>query len=202
MAPRQRNRELTVKPLATVSVGERTDLPTGEGGLYRAVVLELCSRAVVRWAMANHMRVALVSQAVAMAIGPRQPAVGLIMHTDRGRQYGADSYRTILTQHGMPSRMSRQGDCEDNAVAESCFHTLKTDLIYREDFDTHEYAQTAVFEAIEVFYNRQRCHSAQGSMAPLASEQPLRINEVLCPGQCWHITRLGHSPNGAIEHRP
>ena len=184
VAPNQLNRGFTVKTPDTVYVGDITYLPTGEGWLYLAVVLDLCSRAVVGWAMANHMRAELVNQAVSMAICQRQPAAGLIMHTDRGSQYGADSYRQLLTQHGMQSSMSRKGDCWDNAVAESFFHTLKTELIYLEDFDTHEYAQTAVFEYIEVCYNRQRCHSANGYLAPLAYEQTLKINEVLCPEKC------------------
>jgi transposase InsO family protein len=93
------------------------------------------------------------------------------MHTDRGSQYGADSYRQLLAQHGMEPRMSRKGTCWDNAVAESFFHTLKTELISLEDFDTHAQAQTAVFEYIEVFSNRQRCHATNGYLAPLAYEQ-------------------------------
>src|SRR6516165_8219632 len=126
----------------------------------------------------------LVNQALAMAIWQRQPAAGLIMHTDRGSQYGADSYRQLLTQHGMQPSMSRKGNCWDNAVAESFFHTLKTEMIFLEDFDTHEQAKTAVFEYIEVFYNRQRCHLAKGYLAPLAYEQALKTNEILCPEKC------------------
>jgi putative transposase len=123
-----------------------TDLPTGEGWLYLAVVLELCSRAVVGWAMATHMRAELVNQALSMAIEQRQPAAGLIRHTDRGSQYGADSYRQLLSQHGMQSSMRRKGNGWDNAVAESFFHTLNPELIYLEDFKTHEQARTGVFE--------------------------------------------------------
>ena len=184
IAPNQLNREFTVPTPDTVYVGDITYLPTGDSWLYLAVVLDLCSRAVVGWAMANHMRAELVNQALTMAICQRQPAAGLIMHTDRGSQYGADSYRQLLTQHGIEPSMSRKGNCWDNAVAESFFHTLKTELIYLEDFDTHEQTQTAVFEYIEVFYNRQRCHSANGYLAPLAYEQALKINEMLCPEKC------------------
>ena len=126
----------------------------------------------------------LVNQALAMAICQRPPAAGLIMHTDRGSQYGADSYRQLLTQHGIEPSMSRKGNCWDNAVAESFFHTLKTELVYMEDFNTHEQAQTAVFEYIEVFYNRQRCHSANGYLAPLVYEQTLKTNEIFCPEKC------------------
>jgi putative transposase len=184
VAPNQLNREFTVQVPDTVYVGDITYLRTGEGWLYLAIVLDLCSRAVVGWSMADHMRAELVNQALAMAIGQRQPEAGLIMHTDRGRQYGADSYRQLLRQYGIEPSMSRKGNCWDNAVAESFFHTLKTELIYLEDFDTHEQAQTAVFEYIEVFYNRQRCHSANGYLAPLAYEQALKTNEMLCPEKC------------------
>jgi putative transposase len=184
VAPNQLNRVFTGKAPDTVYVGDITYLPTGEGWLYLAVVLDLCSRAVVGWAMANHMRAELVHRALSMAICQRQPAAGLIMHTDRGSQYGAESYRQLLTQHGIRPSMSRKGNCWDNAVAESFFHTLKTELIYLEDFDTHEQAQTAVFEYIEVFYNRQRCHSANGYLAPLAYEQALKAKGTFCPEKC------------------
>lgn len=131
VAPNQLNREFTVHAPDTVYVGDITYLPTGEGWLYLAVVLDLCSRAVVGWSMADHMRAELVNQALLMALCQRQPAVGLIMHTDRGSQYGADSYRQLLTQHEIQPSMSRKGNCWDNAVAESFFHTLKTELIFQ-----------------------------------------------------------------------
>ena len=184
VAPNQLNREFTVQAPDKVYVGDITSLPTGEGWLYLAVVLDLCSRAVVGWAMADHRRAELVTQALTMAICQRQPAAGLIMHTDRGSQYGADSYRQLLYRHGMQPSMGRKGNCWDNAVAESFFHTLKTEWIYTEDYDTHEAAQTAVFEYIEVFYNRQRCHSANGYLAPLVYEQALKTSEILCPEKC------------------
>ena len=184
VAPNQLNRDFTVDVPDRVYVGDITYLPTGEGWLYLAVVLDLCSRAVVGWSMANHMRAELVNQALSMALSQRQPAAGLIMHTDRGSQYGADSYRQLLIQHRLEPSMSRKGNCWDNAVAESFFHTLKTALIYLEDYDTHEQAQTAVFEYIEVFYNRQRCHAANGYLAPLLYEQALKANESLCPEKC------------------
>jgi transposase InsO family protein len=132
-------------------VGDITYLPTGEGWWYLAVVLDRCSRAVVGWSMAHHMRVELVHQAFSMALDQRQPAAGLSMPTDRGSQYGADSYPQLLRQHGIEPSMSRKGNCWDNAVAESFFHTLKTALSSLEDDDPHAQAQTAVFEYIEVF---------------------------------------------------
>jgi transposase InsO family protein len=184
VAPNQLHRECTVQNPDTVSVGDIPSLPTGEGWLSLAVVLALYSRAVVGWAMANHRRAELVPHALAMAIGQRQPAVGLMMPTDRGSQYGAESYRQLLTQHGIRPRMSRKGNCWDNAVAESFFHTLKTERIYLEDYDTHAQTQTAVCEYIDVFYNRQRCHSANGSLAPLAYEQAVKAHGTLCPERC------------------
>src|SRR5262249_37308845 len=123
VAPNQLNREFTVQAPDKVYVGDITYLPTGEGWLYLAVVLDLCSRAAVGWSMADHMRAELVNQALSMAICQRRPAAGLIMHTDRGSQYGAESYRQLLTQHGVQPSMSRKGNCWDNAVAESFFHT-------------------------------------------------------------------------------
>ena len=184
VAPNQLNREFTVDGLDRVYVGDITYLPTGEGWLSLAVVLDLCSRAVVGWSMANPMRTELVTQALAMAICQRQPAAGLSMHTERGSQYGAESYRQLLTQHRMQPRMSRQGNCWDNAVAESFFHTLQTELIYWEDFKTREQAQTVVFEYIEVFDNRQRCHAATGYLAPLTYEQTFKASAPMGPEKC------------------
>ena len=184
VAPHPRKREVTGPAPHTVYVGDIPSRPTGEGWRYLAVVLDLCARAVVGWSMADHRRAEWVHQALSMAIGQRQPAAGRIMHTDRGSQDGADSYRHLLTQHGMPPSMSRKGHCWDNAVAESFFPTIKTAVISLEDFDTHEQAQTAVFAYIEVFYNRQRCHAAHGYLAPLAYEQALKTSEILCPEKC------------------
>ena len=126
VAPHQLHRELTVQDPDTIYVGDITSLPTGAGWWYLAVVLNLCSRAVVGWSMAAHRRAALVHQALAMALCPRHPVAGLILPTDRGRQYGADSSQQLLTQHGIQPSMSRKGTCWDNAAAESFFHTLKT----------------------------------------------------------------------------
>ncbi len=184
VAPNQLNRELTVTEPDTVSVGAITYLPTGKGWLYLAVVLDLCSRAVVGWSLADHMWAELVNQALATAICQRHPAAGLIMHTDRGSQYGAASYQQLLIQHRRQPSMRRQGHGGDNAVAESFCHTLKTELVYMEDLNTHEQAQTAVFEYIEGCSNRQRCHAAHGYLAPLVYEQTLKTNKIFCPEKC------------------
>ena len=134
--------------------------------------------------MADPRRPAWVSQALALALGQRQPAAGLLRHTDRGRQYGAARSRQRLRQHGLEPRMSRKGHWWDHAVAERFFHTLKAALIYMEDDDTPEAAQTAVFAYIAVFYNRQRCHAAHGYLAPLLDEPAVKTSEILCPEKC------------------
>lgn len=170
IAPNLLNREFTVDTPDTVYVGDITYIPTREGWLYLAVVIDLFSRAVVGWAMSSRMTSDLVNNALLMAIWKRKPAKGLISHSDRGSQYASDSHRKIHINHGIKASMSKKGDCWDNAVAESFFHTLKTELIYHIDFKTRSEARTSIFEYIEVFYNRQRLHSANGYEAPLVFE--------------------------------
>ena len=132
--------------------------------------IDLYSRHVVGWSMAEHMRTQLVNDALLMAIWKRKPASGLIWHTDRGSQYASESHRLLLAQHGIQQSMSRKGNCWDNAVAESFFHTLKTELINHESYQTRSAARLALFEYIEVFYNRQRRHSANGYLSPVNYE--------------------------------
>ena len=152
-------------------VGDITYIWTAEGWLYLAVVIDLFSRAVVGWSMGRWLKAELVTHALQMALDQRQPRPGLIMHTDRGSQYVADRYLQLLFHHGIIPSMSRKGNCWDNAVAESFFHTLKTECIYLERLDTREQAQDVIFDYIEVFYNRRRRHSANGNLAPMAYEQ-------------------------------
>lgn len=165
------DREFEVAEPDRAYVGDITYIWTAEGWLYLAVVIDLCSRAVVGWSMSQWLKAPLVTAALSMAIDQRQPPPGLIMHTDRGSQYVADSYQQILAQQQMIPSMSRQGNCWDNAVAESFFHTLKTECLYLESFETRDQARDAVFDYIEVFYNRQRRHSANGYLAPMVFEQ-------------------------------
>ncbi len=170
IAPNLLEREFTVDIPDTVYVSDITYISTREGWLYLAVVIDLFSRAVVGWAMASRMTADLINNALLMAIWKRKPAKGLISHSDRGSQYASDSHRKIHTDHGIRASMSKKGDCWDNAVAESFFHTLKTELIYHCDFETRAEARTSIFEYIEVFYNRQRLHSANGYEAPMVFE--------------------------------
>jgi transposase InsO family protein len=170
IAPNLLEREFTVASPNTVYVGDITYIPTREGWLYLAVVIDLFSRSVVGWAMSSRMKADLVNDAMLMAIWKRKPAKGLIFHSDRGSQYASDSYRQILNTYGIKASMSRKGDCWDNAVAESFFHTLKIELVHHCDFEIREEARAAIFEYIEVFYNRQRLHSSNGYEAPLVFE--------------------------------
>jgi len=143
-----------------------TYVPTGEGWLYLAAVLDLCSRKVVGWSMAEHMRTGLVSDALKMAVARRRPGEGLLHHSDRGSQYASDDYRHLLQSHGIDCSMSGKGDCWDNAVMESFFGTLKTELVNHEHYETREQARASIFEYIEVFYNRKRLHSSLGYLSP------------------------------------
>jgi transposase InsO family protein len=151
-----------------------TYVPTGEGWLYLAAVLDLCSRKVVGWAMADHLRAELCLDALGMALGRRRPAEGLLHHSDRGTQYACGDYRDLLRSHGIACSMSRAGDCYDNAVVESFFKTLKVELVYQAHYATRAQARRAVFEYIEVFYNRRRLHSSLGYVSPEQFEAEMR----------------------------
>lgn len=174
VAPNTLDRQFEVEQPDCAYVGDITYIWTREGWLYLAVIIDLYSRAVVGWSMSSRLQAELVNRALMMAIEQRQPPPGLLMHTDRGSQYVADSYQKVLHDYGIQPSMSRKANCWDNAVAESFFHTLKTELIYLEDFETREQACDVVFEYIEVFYNRQRRHSANQYLAPLVYEQTLK----------------------------
>lgn len=152
-------------------VGDITYVPTDEGWLYVAVLLDAYSRRVVGWSVADHLRTELALDALAMALGRRQPAgSALVHHTDRGCQYTATQYRAMLADHRITCSMSRTGDCYDNAMAESFFATFKSELIDRRRWPTRQAARRAIFEWLEVFYNRQRRHSALGYLSPAAFE--------------------------------
>jgi putative transposase len=152
-------------------VGDITYLPTGEGWLYLACLVDLYSRRVVGWALADHLRTELALEALHLALGQRRPVAGeLVHHTDRGCQYTAQAYRAILAEHGITASMSRVGNCYDNALAESFNATIKGELVARAHWATRQEARTAVFEWITVFYNRQRRHSSLGYRTPVEFE--------------------------------
>jgi putative transposase len=150
-----------------------TYVPTDQGWLYVAGVLDLCSRKIVGWAMADHMKTDLVSGALKMAVEHRRPEKGLLHHSDRGVQYTSEDYLYLLQSHEMQVSMSGKGDCWDNAVIESFWATLKTELVNHEHYMTFAQAQQSIFEYIEVFYNRKRLHSSLGYVSPEAFEASL-----------------------------
>jgi transposase InsO family protein len=148
-------------------VADITYISTTEGWLYLAVIIDLFSRKVVGWSMAEHMGVELVLNALKAALGQRKPAEsGLLFHSDRGSQYASHDYQNALLQANINCSMSRRGNCWDNAVAESFFGTLKTEFIHRTTFLTRALARTAIVQWIEVFYNRRRLHSTIGFLSP------------------------------------
>jgi putative transposase len=171
VSPNLLNREFEVDVPDKCYVGDITYIHTQEGWLYLAVVIDLFSRQVVGWAMDSNMKAKLVNDALLMAIWKRKPRKGLLSHTDRGSQYASISHRQILQEHGVLQSMSRRGNCWDNAVSESFFHTLKTELVHHIKFKTREEAKREIFKYIEIFYNRVRMHSSNDYMSPVAYEQ-------------------------------
>lgn len=153
-------------------VTDITYVPTDEGWLFLAVVIDLHSRRVVGHATADHLKASLPLDAMDMALRRRAPSAGswrdqhLLIHSDRGVQYACDAFRTLLAAHGIGRSMSRVGNCYDNAVAESFFATIKRELIHRRRFTTRAAAAGVIFEWIEVFYNRIRRHSTLGHLSP------------------------------------
>lgn len=154
-------------------VSDFTYIATRDGWLYVAIVLDLAARRIVGWAMRDTMDVTLATDALRMAIAQRQPAPGLIHHSDRGVQYAAREYRDLLAAHGMVASMSRKGDCWDNAVAESFFATLRRELESPHAWPTRAVARVAIFDFIERWYNRQRRHSRLGYRSPVDYEAAL-----------------------------
>ena len=130
-----------------------------------ATAIDLCTREVVGWSMADHMKTDLVSDALQMAITRRLPGPDLLHHSDRGVQYASDDYQHLLQLHQMQSSMSGKGNCWDNAVKESFWATLKTELVHHEQYATRDQARQSIFEYIEIFYNRKRLHSSLGGVA-------------------------------------
>ncbi len=148
-----------------------TYIPTQQGWLYLAAVLDLYSRKIVGWAMAETMSTELTLSALQMALQQRQPEAGLLHHSDRGSQYTSQSYQTVLKQHQLQVSMSGAGNCYDNAPMESFFGTLKTELTHHQAYLTRAQARADIFAYIEAFYNRRRRHSALGYQSPEQFEQ-------------------------------
>ena len=165
-------------------VGDITYIRTGSGWLYLAIVLDLFSRKVVGWAMASSMPAELVCTALRMAIQQRQPAPGLIVHSDRGSQYASDQYQALLTRHGFVCSMSRKGNCWDNAVAERFFLNLKMERVWQREYANQMEAKTDITAYIVGFYNCNRIHSVLGNLPPSvfernrAAKKPIVVSEI------------------------
>ena len=176
VAPNVLDRDFGLAGLLHVNrvwVSDITYVPTREGWLFLAIVLELASRRVVGWAMRETLEAELALAALRMALAERRPAAGLLHHSDRGSQYTCAEYQQLLTAHGVVASMSKKGDCWDNAVAESFFATLEIELLLEADWATRADARLAIFEFIEAWYNRERRHSSLGYRSPVQYEAEL-----------------------------
>ena len=175
IAPNILNQDFYASTKNEKYVGDITYISTGEGWLYLATVIDLYSRKVVGWSMNDEMEVSLVNDALNMALRHRKPSKGLIWHTDRGSQYASYSHRDLLKENGIVQSMSRKGNCWDNAVAESFFKSLKSDLVYQNIFYTKNQAKQEIFKYIEFFYNRIRPHSYLGNLSPVEFEEKRKM---------------------------
>jgi putative transposase len=164
------NQNFVAEKPNTVWLSDITYIPTLEGWLYLVVIIDLFSRQVVGWGMSDRLTSGFVVKALYQAIGRRHPGSGCIFHSDRGIQYASADFRDVLKVYGFIQSMSRKGNCYDNAVSESFFHTLKTEHVYDYRYETRAEARQSIFEYIEMFYNRQRRHSALGYRSPVSFE--------------------------------
>lgn len=175
VAPNLIDRNFSPKAANQFWASDITYLWTDEGWLYLAVVMDLFSRKIVGWSMAEHMRTELVIDALDMAIKARNPAPGLVHHSDRGSQYASGLYQAKLKAFGMQCSMSGKGQCWDNACVESFFRTLKCEEVFHEKYKTREEARRSVFNFIEVHYNRKRRHSTLGYVSPVRYEELTKV---------------------------
>jgi putative transposase len=173
VAPNVLNREFAAEKPNQKWAADITYIPTDEGWLYLAGVIDLYSRKVVGWAMADHLRSELVGAALTMALDHRRPGPALLHHSDRGVQYACDDYQHLLASRKITVSMSGKGECWDNACTESFWATLKTELVHHQRYATRAQAKASIFEYIEVFYNRMRLHSSLGYLSPEAFEAHL-----------------------------
>ncbi len=176
-APDLVRRDFTAPAPDRLWVADITYVPTWAGFLYLAVVLDVHSRRVVGWTMADHLRSELVVDAVTMAMGRRRPTPGAIHHSDQGSQDASLAFGQRLREAGLLSSMGSRGDCFDNALAESFFATLECELLARQRFPTRNAARLALFEYIEGFYNTHRRHSALGYLSPAAYERRWSLSQ-------------------------
>jgi putative transposase len=171
VAPNLLNQDFVATEMDEIWLTDITYVPTTEGWLYLAAVLDLYSRKIVGWAMGDSLHRQLVIDAMQMAITARKPPPGLLHHSDRGSQYASAEYQSLLTQTKIIASMSRRGNCYDNAPMESFWGTMKRERIFHRHYATRAEAKSDIFEYIEVFYNRYRRHSALGFKSPVSYEQ-------------------------------
>lgn len=171
VAPNLLDQKFTVQTPDTVWLGDITYLPTDEGWLYLAALLDLCSRRVVGWATSDRVDSDLTLRALRQALDQRQPGPGLLHHSDRGSQYACSEYRERLETLGVEVSMSRKGNCFDNAPMESFYSTLKTEWLRDRRFATRAQARSSLFDYLELFYNRRRRHSSLGYRSPAEYEK-------------------------------
>ncbi len=150
----------------TVWLADISYIPTDEGWLYLAAIKDMATREIVGWSMSDSLEAGAACAALRMAIQRRQPPAGLIHHSDRGVQYASGEYQKLLARHGLRCSMSRRGNCYDNAPMESFFGSLKNELVHRTTFPTKAAARQALFDYLEIFYNRRRRHSGIGFLTP------------------------------------
>ncbi len=171
VAENKLNRDFGAGAINRKWLADITYIPTDEGWLYLAAVLDCFSRRIVGWSMADHLEMDLAADALKMALLQRAPrGRGLLHHSDRGVQYASEDYQQLLKEKGIEVSMSGRGDCYDNAMMESFWATLKSELVHHRSYATHEQARQSIFEYIEVFYNRKRLHSSLGYLSPESFE--------------------------------
>ncbi len=171
VAPNLLHQQFSAQGPNQVWASDITYVWTSEGWLYVAAILDIWSRKIVGWAMSKRQTKELTIRALKQAIGRRPIEAGIIHHSDRGSQYASTEYRKVLKIYDFQQSMSKKGDCYDNAIMETFFHTLKTELIYWEQYRTRTEARKSIFEYIEIFYNRKRLHSSLGYNSPEEYEQ-------------------------------
>jgi transposase InsO family protein len=173
VAPNLLDQKFAADQPNTVWLADISYIPTGEGWLYLAAIKDMATREIVGWSISDSLEAGSACEALRMAIQRRQPPAGLIHHSDRGVQYACGEYQKLLVRHDLRCSMSRRGNCYDNPPMESFFGSLKNELVHRTTFPTRAAARQALFEYLEIFYNRRRRHSGVGFLTPAQAYEPM-----------------------------